>query len=196
MTASIEKGRVVPRALLGAFVVLGVSALACAAESIPADLERCATIAEDAERLACYDQLAGRALPAPAATDMARPVAESPTETPPVAAVVQRPAPAVAPSEPVAAKTLDDIDSETSPNAIADEADELLVRARVTRCEKDARKKYYFVFDNGQVWKQAQSGRVSHRASRPRITIKRGALGSFRLSVEGLNRTVRVERIK
>jgi hypothetical protein len=53
-----------------------------------------------------------------------------------------------------------------------------------------------FRLENGQVWKQAQSGRVSARATRPQITIKRGTLGGYRMNVEGLNESIRVERVK
>ena len=53
-----------------------------------------------------------------------------------------------------------------------------------------------FRLENGQVWKQAQSGRVSARATRPKITIKRGALGGYRMNVEGLDDSIRVERVK
>ena len=196
MTASIEKGRVRQRALLGAFVLFGVSAMACAAESTSAGLERCATIAEAGERLACYDELAGRAAPAPAVTETARPVAESPAVWPPVAEVAQKPAPAAVPlSEPVAAKTLDDIDSETNPSAIADEAEELLVRARVTRCEKDARKKYYFVFDNGQVWKQVSDKRLRYRECEFDVTITRDFFG-YKMQVDGEKGRIRIDRIQ
>jgi hypothetical protein len=53
-----------------------------------------------------------------------------------------------------------------------------------------------FRLENGQVWKQAQSGRVSARAGRPKVTIKRATLGGYRMSVEGLNETIRVERVR
>jgi len=53
-----------------------------------------------------------------------------------------------------------------------------------------------FSLENGQVWKQNESGRLSHRATGPMITIRRGAFDTYRLSVEGINRSVRVRRIK
>jgi hypothetical protein len=53
-----------------------------------------------------------------------------------------------------------------------------------------------FRLENGQVWKQAQSGRSSYRATRPQVTIKRTALGGYRLLVEGDDQSVRVERVK
>jgi hypothetical protein len=53
-----------------------------------------------------------------------------------------------------------------------------------------------FRLENGQVWKQSQSGRVDFRASRPLVTIKRSALGAYRLNVQGLDQSIRVERVK
>jgi hypothetical protein len=53
-----------------------------------------------------------------------------------------------------------------------------------------------FRLENGQVWKQAQSGRSSYRATHPVVTIKRTALGGYRLLVEGSDQSVRVERVK
>lgn len=53
-----------------------------------------------------------------------------------------------------------------------------------------------FRLENGQVWKQAQSGRNAQRATRPLVTIERTALGSYRMNVEGLSESVRVERVR
>ena len=53
-----------------------------------------------------------------------------------------------------------------------------------------------FELENGQVWKQSESGRLSWRAINPEITIKRGMFGGYRLSVEGVNKSVRVVRLK
>jgi hypothetical protein len=53
-----------------------------------------------------------------------------------------------------------------------------------------------FRLENGQVWKQAQSGRNAQRATRPVVRIERTALGSYRMSVEGSSESVRVERVR
>jgi hypothetical protein len=53
-----------------------------------------------------------------------------------------------------------------------------------------------FRLENGQVWQQIESGRMSWQASNPMITIRRGFMGSYQLSVEGVNRRVRVKRIQ
>ncbi len=54
-----------------------------------------------------------------------------------------------------------------------------------------------FKLDNGQVWQQTRGG--GYRAStkvNPRVTIEPKLMGSWALRVEGVNRTVRVKRIK
>lgn len=53
-----------------------------------------------------------------------------------------------------------------------------------------------FRLENGQVWRQAEEGRLVFRSTAPLITIRRGAFGTYRLSVEGINRSVRVRRLE
>lgn len=58
--------------------------------------------------------------------------------------------------------------------------------------------KTVFRLENGQVWKQVESGRFSPRGpmSNPKVTIDRGFLGAWRLKVEGYNSFVKVERVE
>lgn len=52
-----------------------------------------------------------------------------------------------------------------------------------------------FTLDNGQVWKQAESGAYScPDVNNPEVTIKPMALGSWLMYVQGCNQSVRVER--
>lgn len=53
-----------------------------------------------------------------------------------------------------------------------------------------------FELDNGQVWIQADSGRFDYSGEDRRVAIRRAAFGSFMLSPEGLNRSVRVRRVE
>jgi len=53
-----------------------------------------------------------------------------------------------------------------------------------------------FRLENGQVWRQADSDRLAYAADSPLVTIRRGAFGTYRLTVEGLNRSTRVRRIE
>jgi len=54
-----------------------------------------------------------------------------------------------------------------------------------------------FTLDNGQVWKQAESGAYScPNLDNPEVTIKPMILGSWLMYVQGCNQSVRVERVK
>lgn len=54
-----------------------------------------------------------------------------------------------------------------------------------------------FTLENGMVWKQDESDRFRLQpVDSPMVTIRPGLFGSWRLSVEGHNRAVRVERIE
>lgn len=53
-----------------------------------------------------------------------------------------------------------------------------------------------FELENGQVWQQTEEDRYPMNAESPTITIKPGAFGSWRLQVEGYNRTTPVKRIR
>ena len=54
-----------------------------------------------------------------------------------------------------------------------------------------------FTLDNGQVWKQAESGAYSCPSeTNPTVTIKPMILGSWLMYVQGCNEGVRVERVK
>ncbi len=56
--------------------------------------------------------------------------------------------------------------------------------------------KTIFKLQNGQVWKQSGSGHKSHSAMNPEVIIRKGAFGSYRLKVEGINARIYVKRIK
>jgi hypothetical protein len=54
-----------------------------------------------------------------------------------------------------------------------------------------------FKLENGMVWKQAQTDKYYAKTLvNPMVTIKAGMFGAWRLSVEGYNKSVKVERIQ
>jgi hypothetical protein len=160
---------------------------------------KCARIASDPQRLSCYDRLA---------TELIELGVSSAGEATSGMTAGSGPPPAAAPSIPPEA-------DKTTPPAAAANADapgeegfgvETMkdpeggdVRFIVSRYVGEFTGwdgKTIFTLENGQVWQQIQSGRLSWKATNPEITIKRGYLGGYRLSVEGVNKTVRVKRIK
>lgn len=53
-----------------------------------------------------------------------------------------------------------------------------------------------FKLANGQVWQQVGTGDFVHHAINPKVVIKPKSLGSWKLYIEGINRGVKVKRIK
>ncbi len=53
-----------------------------------------------------------------------------------------------------------------------------------------------FELANGQVWQQVEDDRYPMNVENPTVTIKPGAFGSWRLQIDGYNRTTLVKRIK
>ena len=195
-------------ALLTVLIALSASASSYADDTISDGLKRCSRIEMPAERLSCFDQLAGRTVPAATsaisgdakAGNEPRPTpppVAAPTTTPSPAPSSPAPEPVAAPLPepvPLATRTLDDIDAETSPEA-AREEQELAIRAKVTRCEKDARKKYYFVFENGQVWKQSSDKRLRYKECDFEVTITKDFFG-YKMHPDGEKRRIRIARVK
>jgi hypothetical protein len=152
-------------------IVAAALLLALASQAAWADpdaLRRCRALADDAARLACYDAIA---TPAAAAAAAAAPAA----------------APATAPAGgPSAARF--GLPEEPSPvdrieSRIAGRFEGWGPRDRIRLA-------------NGQVWQVADDSRGAYWLDSPRVVVRRGALGSFLLEIEGVRALVRVRRIE
>jgi hypothetical protein len=142
--------------------------------------EDCGLLADDQERLACYD-----AAFAPDSTDEA-------------------PAPRSDNARGTPVQTEEDSTVETPD--VADFGVEQ-VEQRIDRLEARLVGDFtgwtgstVFRLDNGQVWRQTKNYipdfKPREPLSQPKITISRGLMGSYNLSVEGVKRIVQVKRIK
>ncbi len=166
----------------GLLTCLGVASTAAqpagsTTDSAITDLARCARITTDAVRLACFDALA--------------------RET------GQRPGAEAAAPGPVERATSDAPGEDGNEDAFGAELlgereafglDE--IESRLIGEFTGWRGNTTFRLENGQVWRQAETGRLVFRANAPSVTIRRGAFGTYRLSVEGVNRTIRVRRVE
>lgn len=65
----------------------------------------------------------------------------------------------------------------------------------ITSCKKGPDKKWYFYFDNGQVWKQTNSDRHYFKTCEFVATITRDTFG-YKMQIEGKKRKIRVSRKK
>jgi hypothetical protein len=143
---------------------------ALAAQDLAAELAGCAARTDDASRLACFDQLAGRVAAAPA------PVAPSPVavEQPKQARVGED---AFGLMEAVAAREPDRIESR-----IVGQFNGWYAGMR-------------FRLENSQVWEQLDKITAKYRVENPDVTIRKTPLGSYRAKIDGYNRRVRVRRV-
>jgi hypothetical protein len=194
-----------------------------AQDDLSAELRRCRLIDNGPARLDCYDVLSGRKEPASGesagvqqeaaaepdrrnldqeavdvtASDQATVREEIPEEqTADMIVRDQKPAEEEVAVEAAAdTKTLDDLGSETLPRGSRDEDEKLEVRATVSRCERDFRKKYRFYFDNGQIWKQTSDKRPYFRACDFDVTITKDFFG-YKMKVDGEKRQIRISRVQ
>lgn len=147
-------------------------------------LQRCRALSDGAARLACYDALAdaarkpAAAVPAPATPLVAAPVAPP---TAPAAA-------AVAPARTgEAAFGL----PETKQPGVVDAVNSQ-VGANFGGWGPNSRIR----LANGQVWQVIDGSSVVLPEGPRKVSVKRGALGSFYLDFEGLNTSPRVRRVE
>ena len=172
--------------------------------STAAAFMKCARIANDVQRLSCYDRLATELIEL-GLSNMGQGPAAAPAGTPAqpqqgVAAAAPAPA---SPAEPdvvtgggAAAVAATEQGFGLERVEEAQDTDVKKIQSRYVGEFTGWEGKTTFPLENGQVWQQIESGRMSWNASNPMITIKRGFMGSYMLSVEGVNKKVRVKRIK
>jgi hypothetical protein len=140
----------------------------------PAEIDRCRTIVDPAQRLACFD----RASTAPAA---------------PTPAVVVPAAPAAA--APAAAR-VEDFGKPPPPAP----AEVTRISAGVREFARTARGRAVFVLDNGQTWRQIDGDTSVVHEPAPgeplKVVIERGLLDSYNLMIDGRNGMVKVRRLQ
>lgn len=165
-------------------------------------LEECVAIDDDAARLACYDEAVGRddyldRRPAPTLsgeTSQLPPAREVPPPAPaarPVEQPVAEPGRVAATPARAAQKPADDFGLEQQRDD-----EKKFIRSRLDGEFTGWSGRTLFRLENGQVWRQSEPGRFRTQMDRPLITIERGVFNSYRLKVEGLNRSVRVKRVR
>ena len=186
-----------------------LSVPAAGTKAVPLErLEACGKERRTRARVACYDALlaeystvpapadrtAAAARPAPAEGEIATTDSGANTAT----AALPGPQPTSQAQAPGSA---------TDTNGSAFGAEQLEVNRKKVAAQAEIRSRLLgefagwkgntvFRLANGQVWRQAEPGRISFRAVEPMITIRRGSFGTYRLSVEGVRRQVRVKRVE
>jgi hypothetical protein len=165
---------------------------ACAAGGAPAKdtdvrnaLAPCVGISSGADRLACYDKLAGRVSAPNAGPVAAPPAATSPAATSPAATAPAATAPApaasvVAAPAPAAAPTEEDFGRSKVRKAASSGAPPEIksITSKVAAFGRSPNHRTQVTLDNGQVW-EYQDDPDPLLSIGDSVTIKRATLGSF-----------------
>jgi len=178
------------RLLVASALVFAVSAArADDARDALADLVKCADIADSAKRLECFDAATARAKAALAAPAPPVQSAQPPKEKSLLEWFgLSRPSPTTKPED------FGKPPPEPATKEITQISDTVLEFA------KTARGKAIFILENGQVWRQIDGDGTEVLPPAPgttmKVTIEKGFLGSYNLTVEGRNNLVKVNRLK
>lgn len=168
-------------------VVLSVSSLgSLEAASLNSAMQDCAKIKRDLKRLACFDRLSGRV--DTFAQENLTPTQQQATtrQTP-----QQSSRPEVVASAPRTAEAGFGMESQSAASQLE------VITSYIPGDFSGWEKNDEITLANGQVWKLSSSAsKLFHKATNPRVEIRRGVLGSFRIKIIGLNRTAQVKRIK
>ena len=188
-----------PRRLFSILLLL-LPMSAFSQDILSVDLGKCAQIEDDGDRLSCYDALV---LPDAPAEPAPAPVADAPVEAPDDTAAAT--ATAVATPATVAAEALAPSADGTTPitedvgkeRIEREEPEEPTVySANVVRCEASgASGQYYFVMENGQVWKETNYRRLRWSNCRFPVNISKDGFG-YKMYVAEKDRTLRVRRVR
>ncbi len=165
----------------------------CATAQTAETMDDCRAIEDNAERLACFDRMASTPPPAP-------PEAPAQSSQPPVAEAPPAQTTTPAPTAPPRAAEPADFGLERQASL---EGPDSILASVVGGFKgwgeiqtKEGRKTTVFELDNGQIWVQVGPQKFRYGGPDRKVEIRRASFGSFLLSPEGLNRSVRVRRVK
>jgi hypothetical protein len=185
------------RLVLGALALttapLAAGAVQPAAAAPQSSLQACASIAADADRLACYDRLAGRAVPSVPAHGAApvAPAAAVPppaTASPPVAGAAAAAPPAAPTTSPKESFGLYEVEHPKPPPVAAATS----LEARVVALGKSANGHMTVSLEGGAVWELDDSDPLL--AVGETVTISRATFGSYIMHTPS-KRTHRARRL-
>ena len=160
------------RKLIAALVAAVMMVEAGAASLSEEQLVACAGMTDSGARLACYDREV-----APLAREVAgRARASSPAAPTPARVPTPSPATAITPAPSFGQEQL------TREQPPAPEKEERTLQARLSSQKSVGGGRFNLYLDNGQVWRHEDSVLAFYLKDGDAITIKKGALGSYKLS--------------
>lgn len=188
------------RILSGAFVACAWVSMASAADPVR---HRCAAVADDLDRLACYDAEYGRPEPAGATPTQAAVPAPQPgaARSAPIAPATAAATAAAAVGTAAAPGVSGDADfglskwTKRNLDPEAAKAAPQRITARIRHVERQRDGRFVVTLDNEQVWLQTETMSRARVAVDDDITIREASLGSF-LLVTASEVATRVRRVR
>jgi hypothetical protein len=173
--------------LIALICALGASSVQ--AETVAQAIEKCRNTDNSLKRLVCYDNVA-KSLRQYEGVDSE--LSQLPALT------VKRPASVpstpVQPAQPEARNAVPENEFGLEHKRdLSKEASELQVT--IAELSKTVRGKHKLTFSDGSVWQQTDETYLKFEKGQV-VTVERGLLGSFYLSVEGLNKRMKVKRLR
>jgi hypothetical protein len=137
-------------------------------------LKNCAQIQQDPDRIACYEQLG-------------KSVLETALETATTPAQVE--------AIPTEVATQGELPDSLGGGDFSDRAGVKIEtnRGRVTSCKKASNRKWFYIFDNGQVWKQVDSRKRHYKNCDFFVTVSKDSFG-YTMVIDGQDGKVRIDR--
>jgi hypothetical protein len=166
-----------------------------AAESLNNQLKKCAAMKSDLQRLACFDRLAGIAQSAPneaLSKTSQQALANEQAEQ------AEQPQPeSTNPTSSFGFEKRKGQPVTESQFGLKEQLNDGVLTSYIPGEFKGWSKGDELTLANGQVWKVVDDqNRLVHRATNPKVTISKGFFDSYRLGIEGINKTARVVRVK
>lgn len=173
--------------------LLALTGTAQADESIQDAMRKCGSVQNSLKRLVCYDDIVNNLERYSGLDDLMN----IPAPLPPSAAAGTTPsAPVATQQAPKAQQEQSTTDRFGFEHKRANVDTEERIFAKVTKVKKGPYDKVSISLDNGQVWKETDSmARLKVKVD-DEIYIEKGALGAFFLGKEGLNKRLKVKRVK
>lgn len=169
-----------PLASAGLLALAALAPTLAAAQLDPAAMQRCRIIPEAPARLACYDAIALPGLGSRAG--WGAPVPTAPAAAAPGAVAAPR-----ASGDPAAGFGFEQKALQAAPDRLD---------SRVVGLVQEFKAGTRLQLENGQVWMVTEPANGFYNLQDPKVSISRGALGNFLMSIEGANATPRVRRVQ
>jgi curved DNA-binding protein CbpA len=158
-------------------------------------LKACAKMTDRGARFACYDELGQRVLEQESAEEQNPP--ESVVEAAATTTATAATAPTMATEPTGAASETPSLPDDLGGTSFEKKSENgrFEHKGLVTSCKKGGDDRWYFYFENGQVWRQSNRSRRRFKECHFFVTITRDAFG-YKMQIDGDKGKIRVARKK